>query len=679
MFRFFAAGPNHVLSHEDSAMTGSRSDSAPREWGTPRAAVWYGMRAPLALAAVVAFASPAFATGHRTAMPTHKVLAVQPVRASRSAPAHVERVPRSAHTTAKSKSTERHAVASASARPVRGARGMAYTAALHGREAETAHVRAGAKRVGRNAKAATSYALGEQTVPISPHGTRPARAAQATSGEQVESAANSRTSARIHAWYNHQAQPAPAAEPAKVTRMLAAAPRTTLAPVDTATTRKAMVQNDANLAAAEQKEHQTTAADDNADAESHIPSTAPTERVPSPFIHGDSLQPDGSDALPASHSRAGFAPVVRQQPVISTAQLGRGLPPQPQTASRTLASPISPVAALVPQKVDLRGTASLASGTVSAGSPLTKAAPAAATVQANARHPKLDAAVSEGMAEENFDDDGAPATARTAVMLAGAANAGAKKSLSALESSEPLESLASANVNLYDTGGRLLMMAPMKGSHEILVHQNQMALQDGLERVQDDGQLSQMRRDKLLIALPDDDTIYPNDVLPLNRRYARSWTVRFLRDMGRAHYARFGTPLIVTSAVRTVAFQRRLVRVNANAAPPTGDIASPHLYGQAVDIGKRGMSLTELTWMRAYLTPIENGGKIDVEEEFQQACFHISVYRRYVGLPDKLPQRLQVPTLMQAKSVPSPEIRPEPKQERGKRRLPTALLATGLR
>jgi hypothetical protein len=32
-----------------------------------------------------------------------------------------------------------------------------------------------------------------------------------------------------------------------------------------------------------------------------------------------------------------------------------------------------------------------------------------------------------------------------------------------------------------------------------------------------------------------------------------------------------------------------------------------------------------------YLAPLMQAGMIDVEEEFQQACFHISVYRNYPG------------------------------------------------
>ena len=160
--------------------------------------------------------------------------------------------------------------------------------------------------------------------------------------------------------------------------------------------------------------------------------------------------------------------------------------------------------------------------------------------------------------------------------------------------------------------------------------------------------------------------------LPLNRRYARPWSVQFLNDIARAHYAWFHTPLIVTSAVRTVAFQKHLVLVNGNAAPPTGDIASPHLYGQAVDIAKHNMSTAEIAWMRAYLSPLEAEGKIDVEEEFQQACFHMSIYRSYLGGGTKQPAPAQeLPhayTVQQAKAAPAK-----------RRHVPAALLAMRLR
>jgi len=190
---------------------------------------------------------------------------------------------------------------------------------------------------------------------------------------------------------------------------------------------------------------------------------------------------------------------------------------------------------------------------------------------------------------------------------------------------------------LLRRNGRLIVPAPMKGSHEILVHQNMMATQDGLERIEDDNQLNSMRKAKLLLALPVGSGVQVDERLPANRRYARPWTVRFLSDLGRAHFARFHASIQINSAVRTVEFQRQLMRVNGNAAPPTGDTASPHLTGQAVDLAKHGMSMTEIAWMRGYLLPLVQQGKIDVEEEFQQACFHISVYRRYV--PSAAPRR----------------------------------------
>ena len=91
--------------------------------------------------------------------------------------------------------------------------------------------------------------------------------------------------------------------------------------------------------------------------------------------------------------------------------------------------------------------------------------------------------------------------------------------------------------------------------------------------------------------------------------------------------------------MRTVSFQRHLAHYNGNAAPAYGDTASPHLTGQAIDIGKKGMSLHEIAWMRTVLGQLQASGKLDVEEEFQQACFHISVYKTY--LPhSNMPMRL---------------------------------------
>ena len=182
---------------------------------------------------------------------------------------------------------------------------------------------------------------------------------------------------------------------------------------------------------------------------------------------------------------------------------------------------------------------------------------------------------------------------------------------------------------IYDARGRLMIPAALVGSHAILLHQNEMADEDGLGRVQNDADLDSMRSRGMLVSLPLGTGLSVDDRLPVNRRYTRPWTASFLNDLARAHYAHFHTPLQVNSAVRTVEFQQHLMHINGNAAPADGDTASPHLTGQAIDLAKRGMPLAEVAWMRGYLLPLIESGKIDVEEEFQQSCFHISVYRRY--------------------------------------------------
>jgi hypothetical protein len=184
--------------------------------------------------------------------------------------------------------------------------------------------------------------------------------------------------------------------------------------------------------------------------------------------------------------------------------------------------------------------------------------------------------------------------------------------------------------SLYDSRGRLVVPPPLYGSHENLLHQNEMANHDGLDRIRDDADLLDLRRQQKLVPLPENDALRVDASLPENRRFSRPWTATFLSVLARDYYATFHQPLQVDSAVRTVAVQQRLTHSNGNAAPSTGDTASPHLTGQAVDIAKHGLSITQIAWMRTYLQPLIGEGKIDVEEEFQQACFHISVYRNYV-------------------------------------------------
>ena len=190
--------------------------------------------------------------------------------------------------------------------------------------------------------------------------------------------------------------------------------------------------------------------------------------------------------------------------------------------------------------------------------------------------------------------------------------------------------------SVYRTRGSAVKTAPLFGSHEILLRQNAMAEDEGIDRVRDNADLATLRQEGKLVPLTANETVAIDEGLPENRRYARTWTADFVRVFARDFYAEFHQPVQVNSAVRTVAFQRHLERTNGNAAAATGDAASPHLTGEAVDIGKHGLTAAQIAWMRKYLAPLMGQGKIDVEEEFQQSCFHISVYETY--LPEAGPR-----------------------------------------
>ncbi len=179
------------------------------------------------------------------------------------------------------------------------------------------------------------------------------------------------------------------------------------------------------------------------------------------------------------------------------------------------------------------------------------------------------------------------------------------------------------------TRKRAAMPPPMRGSLTSLERQNDKAVAEGLERIEDEDDLSDRIARKLLVPIPVSAALTVNGYLPEHHRYCRPWTARFLSDLARAHAALFHGSLEVSSAVRTVEYQKRLMAVNGNAAAAEGDVVSPHLTGATIDIAKSGLTRQEIGWMRYWLQPLQTAGKIDVEEEFQQACFHITVYKSY--------------------------------------------------
>jgi hypothetical protein len=182
-------------------------------------------------------------------------------------------------------------------------------------------------------------------------------------------------------------------------------------------------------------------------------------------------------------------------------------------------------------------------------------------------------------------------------------------------------------------GRRMAIRSPLVGSHESLTRQNDKTENDNLERIEDEDDLADRIARKVLVPVPASASLTVNGELPENHRYCRPWTAVFLTELAKVHAAMFHKPLEVSSAVRTVAYQKQLMETNGNAAAAEGDVVSPHVTGATVDIAKQGLSSREMTWMRSWLLPLQKAGLIDVEEEFKQACFHITVYKAYA--PEK--------------------------------------------
>jgi hypothetical protein len=88
------------------------------------------------------------------------------------------------------------------------------------------------------------------------------------------------------------------------------------------------------------------------------------------------------------------------------------------------------------------------------------------------------------------------------------------------------------------------------------------------------------------------------------------------------------------------------------------------LTGGTIDIPKHGMSRQELGWMRNWLLAQQLAGTIDVEEEFRQSCFHITVYKNYTPSTstapvDKAPRQPVTP----ANQVASDETSDKPSDQ----------------
>lgn len=178
----------------------------------------------------------------------------------------------------------------------------------------------------------------------------------------------------------------------------------------------------------------------------------------------------------------------------------------------------------------------------------------------------------------------------------------------------------------------------LRGSRNSLDNQNLEARLQDLTKIEDAEQLKEFVQRGLLVRLPENKDISVDPDLPEYRRYARPWTVEFLRDIGRSHRKMFrkSHALVVSSAVRP----KSLGRVNFNASPrsthPTGstiDLLYGPMLGKNRD-GKMiriypGLSVSEMKWLEKRLLALERIGAIEATKERKQPCYHIMVFKSY--------------------------------------------------
>ena len=160
--------------------------------------------------------------------------------------------------------------------------------------------------------------------------------------------------------------------------------------------------------------------------------------------------------------------------------------------------------------------------------------------------------------------------------------------------------------------------------------QNRLADADHLSRMQDKEMLRRWARLELLVPVKEKTRDYYLHAVPSDYRYLRPWARLLLERLASQFRARFGQPLRVTSLVRTVSYQRQLARRNGNAAAASGPKASAHLTGACLDISKKGMTRSQMDWVRNVLYQLRTKKYLYVIEEFRQPVFHVLVHRRYV-------------------------------------------------
>jgi hypothetical protein len=117
---------------------------------------------------------------------------------------------------------------------------------------------------------------------------------------------------------------------------------------------------------------------------------------------------------------------------------------------------------------------------------------------------------------------------------------------------------------------------------------------------------------------PADRTRFQVRLLSLARPEARD----VMLEVAHAYHERFGRLLPVTSLVRSQRYQRRLSRVNPNAALVD---TAPHTTGMAFDISYKYMANDEQNFVMETLAELERGGTVEALRE-RRNHFHIYAF-----------------------------------------------------
>jgi hypothetical protein len=184
--------------------------------------------------------------------------------------------------------------------------------------------------------------------------------------------------------------------------------------------------------------------------------------------------------------------------------------------------------------------------------------------------------------------------------------------------------------------GAALGAVTLRATSQSQVIQNDQADEDNLSRMESQEMIDRFARLRLLVPVDARTRDFYLFNIPDERRYLRPWAALFLERLSRQYRGKFGEPLRITSLVRTEDHQRDLMGRNPNAAAPVGEKRSAHLTGACLDISKKGMTRTQMRWVREVLSSLKEKGYLFAIEEFTIPNFHIMIYRDYTDYVEGL-------------------------------------------